>query len=514
MRALLWLVFFTLAGCAAQELAAPKSPPRLDQPKAGADVVSGKAVESAWAIRVKIFDSAGNIVQQRDVLVNPADSSIVAGFSSSLEAGQIVQAYFLVGQAEVMASAPLVVANAAARASSRTQAARALPQPTPVRIRGELVPGMTNVYAEATPTPANSGYEVRLYACPEGVPAGIRDSTGFKPYAVTDATGQAAITFEQPLAAGQVVSLCQKIADTSDPSAPAVEAQGSGAIALTNPLDLGRVRYYFTSGIVLSNDQQFQLGSSGTQAGLYLGLSADRAWLPLDSKGFRRLNVNSYLDVRLTSVATQQAAAASILQSFTQSQKAAMFETGVYVPVVVGEPWSNGTNRYSVFAAPLAKAGFVTLTDDPAGASSSNAIPVTGRFYNSYSYGARFGVFRHFASESAAPQLVSYVDFAAGRFGDFEAFRDLTLEANPNPPATQPHDFLLVRPWRYSFEGVFKVPHSPFILGFSANIGTGAWPAARDALGTHPFTQPRDDLRFLFGAQFDFSQFLRAIPQF
>ena len=115
MRAFL-LVAFTLAGCAAQEPGAPKSPPRLDPPKAGADVVSGKAAESAWPVRVKIFDGAGNVVQQRDVLVNPVDSSIVAGFPRSLEAGQIVQASFLVGQTEVMASAPLVVAGTAAGA--------------------------------------------------------------------------------------------------------------------------------------------------------------------------------------------------------------------------------------------------------------------------------------------------------------------------------------------------------------------------------------------------------------
>ncbi len=483
-------------------------------------MVSGKAAESSWPVRVKIFDGAGNMVQQRDVLVNLVDSSIVAGFSRSLEAGQIVQASFLVGHAEVMASAPLVVAGTVAGAhDSVPMSVNAAPRRAyATRIRGELVPGMTNVYAEATPTLPNSGYEVRLSGCAGGVAASIRDSTGFKPYAVTDATGQAAITFEHPLAAGQVVSICQTIVDTSDPSAPAIEAPGSGAIALADPLDLGRVRYYFTSGVSLSNHQQFELGSAGTQAGLYLGLSADRAWLPLDSHGFRRLNVNSYLDVRLTSVATQQAATgigstvSSSLQSFTQSQKAAIFETGVYVPVIAGQPWSNGKNRYSLFAAPLAKAGLVTLTGDPASPSSSSAIPVTGRFYNSYSYGARFGVFQHFASESAAPQLISYVDFAAGRFGNFEAVRDLTREANPNAP--QPHDFLLVRPWRYSLEGVFKVPHSPFILGFSANIGTGAWPAGRDALGTHPFTQPRDDLRFLIGAQFDFSQFLKAIPQF
>ncbi len=472
-------------------------------------MVSGKAGESAWPVRVKIFDGAGNVVQQRDVLV-AGDSSIVAGFHNALQAGQIVQAVFLVGRVEMMASAPVVVAardsvhmsvNAARRSACATLAQ------IPIKVRGELVPGMTNVYAEATPTPVNAGYEVRLSGCAGGVAAGIRDSTGFKPYAITDATGQAAITFEQPLAVGQIVSLCQTIVYTSDPSAPAIVAPGSGAIALTDPFDLGRVRYYFTSGVVLSNDQAFQLGASGTQAGLYLGLNADRVWLALDSNGFRRWNVNSYLDVRLTSVATQ-ATANSVLQSFTQSQKAAVFETGAYLPVIVGQPWTNGTNRFSLFAAPLVQAGFATLTD------SSSAIPVTGRFYNSYSYGARMGVFQHFAAGSAAPQLVSYVDFAAGRFGDFEAFRDLTLEANPNAPATPSHEFLLVRPWRYSFEGVFKVPHSPFILGFSANIGTGAWPAGRDAFGIHPFTQPRDDLRLLLGAQFDFSKFLKAIPQF
>jgi hypothetical protein len=49
------------------------------------------------------------------------------------------------------------------------------------------------------------------------------------------------------------------------------------------------------------------------------------------------------------------------------------------------------------------------------------------------------------------------------------------------------------------------VPHSPFVLGFNVNVGTG---------GKLGFTEPRDDLRFLFGAQFDFSKFLRAIPEF
>ncbi|HUJ50300.1 MAG TPA: hypothetical protein VLW25_08870 [Bryobacteraceae bacterium] len=450
------LFLFGLATGLAQDF--PKTPPELESPHAGADVIFGKSSESAWPVRIKVFDSAGHIVQQRDVFVNGSDSSIVAGFPASLQAGQIVQAYFLRGATEIMPSAPLLVGNAASS------------QLTAVRIRGELAPGATNVYVEATPTLPKSGHETHIYSCPDGVPAGIRDSSGFKPYAVTDASGQAAITFEQPLAAGQSVSLCQKIVDINDLSTPAIEAPGSGAIAIANPLDLGRVHYYFTAGVILSNDQGFQLNSPGTQADLFLDLNADRAWLPLDSNGFRRINVNTYLDIALTSVPAGQAQAGNTLDSFIQSQKAATFQGGAYLPLIVGQPWSTGGSRYSLFVAPLAEAGFTTPT--------SGASEV---FFESYSFGARLGVFQHSRSAAQAPELVSYVDITRGRFGNFG------------------------HPWRYSLEGVFKVPHSPLVLGFNANIGTG---------GTPGFVQPRDDLRFLIGAQFDFSKLLKALPAF
>jgi hypothetical protein len=465
MRIFLLFLFGLAAGCLqclAQEY--PKAPPELETPHAGADVIFGKSSESNWPVRIKVFDSAGHVVQQRDVFVNASDSSVVAGFPASLQAGQIVQAYFLRGATEIMPSAPLVVGNAASS------------QPTAVRIRGELAPGATNVYVDATPTLPKSGYETRIYSCLDGVPAGIRDSSGFKPYAVTDAAGQAAITFDQPLAAGQSVSLCQKIVNISDPSAPAIEAPGSGAIDIANPLDLGRVHYYFTAGVILSNDQGFQLNSPGTQADLFLDLNADRAWLPLDSNGFRRINVNTYLDIGLTSVPTEQAQAGNTLDSFIQSQKAAIFQGGAYLPLIAGQPWSTGGTRYSLFVAPLAQAGFTTLTS-----AATAGASITDRFFKSYSFGTRLGVFQHSHSAAAAPELVSYVDIARGRFGDFG------------------------HPWRYSLEGVFKVPHSPLVLGFNANIGTG---------GNLAFTQPRDDLRFLVGAQFDFSKFLKALPAF
>ncbi len=471
----------------------PESPPELDAPHAGADVVSGKSTESALPVRVKVFDSNGHLIEQRDILVT--GSNVVAGFQSRLRAGQVVQAYFLRGALEIMPSAPLVVANAVERVPARASvpsAAGPAQNAIAVRIRGELLPGATNVYIDATPTIPNSGFETRIYSCPDGVPAGIRDSSGFRPYAITDATGQASITFEQPLAAGQVVSLCQSLVDISDPATPSIQAPGSGPMAIANPLDLGRVRYYFTAGAILSNDQGFQLNPPGAQAALFLDLNSDRAWLPLDSNGFRRANVNTYVDIALTSVPLQQVQTSSTLESFIQSQKAATFQGGAYFPLIAGEPWSTGGSRYSMFVAPIAKTSFTTLASD-----ATAATAVTDRFFKSYSFGARLGIFHHSRSTAAAPELVSYVDIARGRFGDFEAFRGSPVGPHPG--------LLLERPWRYSVEGLFKVPHSPFVMGFNANVGTG---------GKAAFTEPRDDLRFLFGAQFDFSRLLKALPQF
>ena len=498
----------------AQPSPAPKAPPKLDQPHSGADVVTGKTVETAWPVLVKVFDTAGNTVQQREVLVNAPDLTVVAGFPHPLRAGEIVQASFDVGGVETLPSAPVIVGGTNQFGASASQA-HALPQPDPLQIVGHLAPGAANVYVVATPTPPNSGYEVRVYGCGGSVPAGVRDSSGFRSYAVTDATGLAAITFEQPLSDGQSVKLCQKIVSVSDPSVPATQAPGAEATTIANPLDLGRVHYYFTSGVMLSNDQAFQLAPSGTQASLFLGLNADRTWLPLDDSGFRRININTYLDARLTSVPAQSTTASSTaVGSFLESRKAASFQTGVYLPLIAGQPWSSGHGMYSLFVAPLAKASLTTLSGNAdTGSGSNETLPVTGRFFSTYAYGTRLGVFQHFHSRSAAPELISYVDFAVGRFGDFESFRDLSLEQNPNAAGTGPHEFLRYRPWRYSLEGLFKVPNSPILVGFNANVGS-RWRAARDRAGTRPFNAAPDDLRFLIGAQFDFSKLLTAIPKF
>jgi hypothetical protein len=197
---------------------------------------------------------------------------------------------------------------------------------------------------------------------------------------------------------------------------------------------------------------------------------------------------------------------------------------GTYIPITTND-WHRGDKWYSFFVAPIAKAGFTTLTDQDVAAAtvatttssrttSTTAASATQRFFTSYSFGTRLGVVRNYRTcnpycrfdSSSAPDLISFVDITTGKFGNFDAVREFD-------PASATHSLIRVRPWRYSFEGLLKIPHSVFIVGFNANIGRGARRPDKDKNGgALPFGLVRDDLRFLFGARFDFSRLLRAIP--
>lgn len=279
-------------------------------------------------------------------------------------------------------------------------------------------------------------------------------------------------------------------------------------------IDLGRVRYYFTGGMVLSNNGN-STSFSNTSAATFLALDVDRAWrLPKEG---RNIGINTYFDARLTSVATQSANASSgngsstaSLDTFLQSQKAATLQIGVYLPVRTS-PWTldRGQSDYSFFAAPLAKAGFVTQVDNTNAAAT---LPLTGRFFTQYSYGARLGVWKDSKSgqkydQNTASEIVSYVDITAGRFGNFESYRDLTVERSGGTPAST-DAYLIRRNYRFSFEGILKIPSTPIVLGFNANIGAQRYPGDPLPNGggpdrSHPYSIVRDDLRFLIGARFD-----------
>jgi len=385
-----------------------------------------------------------------------------------------------------------------------------------LEIRDDVEPGQTKFFGNGTPTKAGGTMENRIYPRVNDRPVTIQDDKGVpQPFVKTDEKGQWVLTLSKPVVAGDQLQIDQQSFDTGTQT---TGTPVSTSTPVVDPLDLGRVRYYFTSGVVLSNSRDFALQSSSTQAGLFLGLDADRAWVVPKRPEMWNLGINTYFDARLTSVATQAMdsmtpPAMDKLASFISSKKAASLLAGTYFPITTAI-WRRGTATYSFFVAPLAKAGFTTLADDPA--NTTGTTTVTDRFFTSYAYGARLGVFqnfmkgRHHYDTSTSPELVSYVDVATGKFGNFEAMRDLTAEDGTKETV---HRFYRVRPWRYSFEGLLKIPHSVFVIGFSANIGRGAYPADKVNGVVRPFTSPRDDLRFLFGARFDFSRFLQAIPK-
>lgn len=385
--------------------------------------------------------------------------------------------------------------------------------PANAEIQGALAPGQTQVLI-SLPSGATAD---QLFVRVNNGPAGLKDSTGSNvAFIVPDLTKlQAMITLAVPLAPQDLVTICLFKTGTLQSCSPEV--------TVVDPLDLGRIRYYFTAGVVLSNNQGFQVPSGGTQAGLFLGMDVDRSWLAVQPRGARRIGLNTYFDARLTSVATEGVSSATGTTTnsdvFLQSKKAAVLQSGIYLPVMLNE-FQPAQTPMAFYIAPIGKVGFSTLTDDTATTASTagtqnSVVAGTGRFFTFYSMGTRLGVTKVHKNRhgdwdpNISPESIGYFDVTYGRFGNFEAFRDL----QPQLGGVANTQFQTERPWRFSFEGIVKIP-PVFVIGFSANVGRGAPPAAMVKGTSYPFTPPHDDLRFLFGAQFDFRQILKKLPSF
>ncbi len=241
--------------------------------------------------------------------------------------------------------------------------------------------------------------------------------------------------------------------------------------------DWGRVRAYFTAGILQSKDQ-----GDFSRSNLFISFNLDKNWAQ-----WGRLRLNTFFDARLTAVPETNTAtgttAAATTNIITTSAKAGSFEGGVYVPVTAAR-WSFKQSAHSLFIAPLVNIGFATAIET---AGAVMATPVhPDRFYKFYGYGLRLGHSRDSRDAGIAPDLVSYIDVVYGRFANFDLLAAGGPDANGYTKT--------IRPYRYGIEGVLKIPRTPFIIGLSANVSGPTAPG---------FKAPKDDLRFLFGARFD-----------
>jgi hypothetical protein len=206
------------------------------------------------------------------------------------------------------------------------------------------------------------------------------------------------------------------------------------------------------------------------------------------------------------------------LDTFLSQRKTARFTVGAYLPFTLTS-WTYNKTPNALFIAPLAKVGFdtpagdltniqsSTTTSSTTGTTTNTAQPSTvtavnqTSFYNFYGYGARFGHYGLTSSRNEAPELISYLDVICGRYSNLESL--IIPEKGPITPVKR------TRLYRLGLEGVLKIPSTPLILGFSANVG-------QESLGLGPHTivqRAGDDLRFLFGARFDAAKLMSVIAK-
>jgi hypothetical protein len=274
-----------------------------------------------------------------------------------------------------------------------------------------------------------------------------------------------------------------------------------------NDADFGRVRYTFTAGTILSKAKDnFQ------KADLHMAFNVDKTWIRRS-----KVNVNTYFDARLTAIPVAPGSGdqadgstelttppAATTATFAESQKAALLQAGMFVPIAISE-WTSNTRKYQMFIAPIAKAGIQTITGNSISAEARNLG--SDDLFNFGAMGARLGhveIERDGGSDdfNKAPRIISYIDLTFGRWENFEHCEQPFINAGSAQikqlacPDTSLDGTTMrrVRPYRFGFEGRLKIPSLPLFVGFDANAGRGP-----------------DDLRFLFGTRFDVGDLLKEL---
>jgi hypothetical protein len=333
-------------------------------------------------------------------------------------------------------------------------------------------------------------------------------------------------------------------------------------------LDWGRVRGYFTGGVILSNNNsQFNL----TSANLFLGFNVDKQWaMPgaafnqIGQKRSERFRFNTYFDARLTAIPTGTTGTSTTASTSTptltggsgggtggstgssssgssgssssssaasnpspnptsllSNNQAAALQVGAYLPITVST-WDFREKNYSLFVAPIGKVGFYTVIDSGNAAfqAAENANRSTSTFFPFYSYGVRVGHRRDYSTGDGrvdtdrAPEQLSYLDISVGKWSNYEYlapynFTTAALQPSctvPAPNAATAACDVRQQLWRYGFEGLLVIPNTPLVIGLSANV------SAQHPRGMF-YLSPPDDLRFLFGVRFDASKFTGALTK-
>ncbi len=257
-------------------------------------------------------------------------------------------------------------------------------------------------------------------------------------------------------------------------------------------LDWGRVRAVFTSGAMLSKENQ-----EFSEQGLYMDFTLDKNWriakLPKEGKGWTWL-AQTFFNTRLTALPvtsmmmddTMMMEEQDAGNEFLRSRKAAQVQAGIYFPIF-GEPfmWEWEGSPQAVFFAPIAKAGFQTLTSN-----DSELAEATRYEHRAY---RRCGQLLLRRSETGSLPFVERRERSprANQLSrsDLGAIRELCDHGSGRGPHSAA--------WTPGGRGSTKNPALPLVdWPVDANLGKGP-----------------DDVRFIFGARFDVARLFAGINQ-
>src|SRR6185369_10478065 len=260
-------------------------------------------------------------------------------------------------------------------------------------------------------------------------PAEVGSVSPLVPRMKIDATGKVQASRRLALAGDQQEN------KASDSSAPNADQQGESsadggslppdaeAIQTTNKIKAaiaakeqidntdyswGRVRAYFTGAAIFSKERD-----DFSKQDLALGFNLDKNYL--QKKNF---NINTFFDTRLTTipVSAQDTSAKSStappatnsekeedkFATFLASKKAVLMQVGLYLPIGITN-WHFREEPNQLFIGPIAKGGIQTITN---GFKTAEAKRVgDDNVYNFYSFGLRFGHFKHEKAPPKPPEL-------------------------------------------------------------------------------------------------------------
>jgi hypothetical protein len=288
-------------------------------------------------------------------------------------------------------------------------------------------------------------------------------------------TRQFTITFKTPIVSGSLVKvIINGVASISTSVTPAID------------YDWGRVRAYFSGGVVFSKER----GEFKDQD-LAFGFNLDKNWYQ-GEKLFKAFN--TFFETRLTTIPVPAETKTEVpgdmptetkteIDSFLASKKSAMMQIGAYAPMYAQSwRWHHDGFENALFVAPLLKAGILTISNNPDTAESK--IFGGDDVFNFKAGGFRLGHYKLLNDKNQAPELISYLDITLGKWENFEVLVPKSSKVVVNTGAEPERE--QIRKLRWGFEGRLRVPFTPLQIGFDANLGKG-----------------RDDVRFIFGTRFD-----------